>query len=31
MEYFTRFELKAATAGYRHLDNILIDLLKSQE
>ena len=29
-EYFTKFELKAATAGYRHLDNILIDLLKSQ-
>ena len=30
MEYFTRFELKAATAGYRHLNNVLIDLLKSQ-
>ena len=29
-EYFTKFELKAATAGYRHLDNVLIDLLKSQ-
>ena len=29
-EYFTKFELKAATARYRHLDNILIDLLKSQ-
>ena len=29
-EYFTKFELKAATAGYRHLDNILIDLLKNQ-
>ena len=30
MEYFTKFKLKAATAGYRHLDNVLIDLLKSQ-
>ena len=29
-EYFTKFELKAAMAGYRHLDNILIDLLKNQ-
>ena len=30
MEYFTKFELKAATAGYRQLDNVLIDLLKNQ-
>ena len=30
MEYFTKFELKAAMAGYRHLNNVLIDLLKSQ-
>ena len=30
MEYFTRFELKAATARYCHLDNVLIDLLKNQ-
>ena len=29
-EYFTKFELKAAMAGYHHLDNVLIDLLKSQ-
>ena len=29
-EYFTKFELKAATAGYHHLNNVLIDLLKSQ-
>ena len=29
-EYFTKFELKAAMAGYCHLDNVLIDLLKSQ-
>ena len=28
--YFTKFELKAAMAGYCHLDNVLIDLLKSQ-
>ena len=30
MEYFTKFELKAATAGYHQLDNVLIDLLKNQ-
>ena len=30
MEYFTKFELKAATARYHHLDNVLIDLLKGQ-
>ena len=30
MEYFTKFELKAATAGYRYLDKVLIDLLKGQ-
>ena len=30
MEYFTKFELKAAMARYCHLNNILIDLLKSQ-
>ncbi len=29
-EYFTKFELKAATAGYWKLDAVLIDLLKSQ-
>ena len=30
VEYFTKFELKAATAGYCQLDNVLIDLLKNQ-
>ena len=30
MEYFTKFELKAATTGYCQLDNVLIDLLKTQ-
>ena len=29
-EYFTKFKLKAATAGYHLLDNVLIDLLKNQ-
>ena len=30
VEYFTKFKLKAATAGYHQLDNVLIDLLKNQ-
>ena len=30
VEYFTKFELKATTAGYRQVDNVLIDLLKNQ-
>ena len=30
LEYFTKFKLKAATAGYCQLDNVLIDLLKTQ-
>ena len=30
MEYFTKFKLKVATARYHHLNNVLIDLLKSQ-
>ena len=30
LEYFTKFELKAGMAGYRQLDAVLIDLLKTQ-
>ena len=30
LEYFTKFELKATTAGYHQLDNVLINLLKTQ-